>query len=148
MLYILAKNWTFYLYDYCRTILLLYVLTTLVWDPEDGDSTQICSGKGTLNYTIHRTVHLLVLIQVVIHNVQIIWNCNRNVRHHAAWHITLYLSFSFYIAIMGWIIVGSWYRMCDKKGKQVTDVRKTWLMTYHWRLNFLWGRSDERSSLH
>jgi len=38
--------------------------------------------------------------------------------------------------------------MCDKKGKQVTDVRKTWLMKCHWRLNFLWGRSDERSSLH
>jgi len=33
MLYILTKTCKFDMYDYCKTILLLYILTTLVYTP-------------------------------------------------------------------------------------------------------------------
>jgi hypothetical protein len=66
-LYILTKNCTFYMYDYCKTTLLLYVLTISCKLPEDCNFAEKCGSKLILKYTKYIIVLLLVLIEFVIH---------------------------------------------------------------------------------
>jgi hypothetical protein len=53
------------MYDYCKTILLLFVVTTLVKLPEDEDCAETRSSKLIVKYIKYRIVHLLVLIVIV-----------------------------------------------------------------------------------
>jgi hypothetical protein len=50
------------MYDYFETILLLYVLATFVWLPEDGNYAETCWRILIIKYIVYRIVHLLVLI--------------------------------------------------------------------------------------
>jgi hypothetical protein len=51
------------MYDYCKNILLLFVLTTLVLDPEEGECAETCRSKLIVKYTICGLVFLLLLIE-------------------------------------------------------------------------------------
>jgi hypothetical protein len=64
------------MYNHCKTILLLYVLTPMQWCklPEEGDCAETCESKLTLKYTVYRTVHLLVQIKFVIHHSNVCSN--------------------------------------------------------------------------
>jgi hypothetical protein len=53
------------MYDYCKTLLLLYVLTTLVQLPEDGNCAETCRSKLMAKYITYIIVHLLVLVKFV-----------------------------------------------------------------------------------
>ena len=51
----------FDIYDYCKAILLLYVVTTLVNLPENGNCAETCSSKLIVKYITYIIVHLLLL---------------------------------------------------------------------------------------
>ena len=55
----------FDIYDYCETVLLLYIVTTLVNLPEDGNCAETCSSKLIVKYVIYGIVHVLVLMGIV-----------------------------------------------------------------------------------
>jgi hypothetical protein len=52
-------------HDYCKTVVLPYVLTTLVELPEDGNCTETWRSKLIVKCIIYSIVHFLALIEFV-----------------------------------------------------------------------------------